>query len=208
MAPTLEITKEMIRSAAKNIGSEGKEFAYPLLYEVCGVSESSDVVKASVRTRINEMVRAKELTRIRDGVFTYNSKYRLRGESPFRQRVWRFIRSQKPGWTFKDASLLTGVSYTHILRYCTWLEQEGYIAHAGKQGLVNTYMATDLADKTPEMPQPPTKDHQPFERECRAAGKIVNLMLYGNPYQPKTAQEIVEAAKVLLARFEPATSAQ
>lgn len=196
------VTADVMRQAAKSVGAGGAEFGYTLLYQVCGLTNASDSAKAVLRNRVNDLVKAGELKRIKDGVFTYNFSYRSRAESPYRERIWRYVRKQKPGWTLKDVSLMAGASYTHVMRYCAWLEQEGYIAPEGKRGTARTFRATALADKSPEMPQPPTEERSPFDAECRAAGRIVNLMLYGNPYQPKTAQEIVKACKVLLARFD------
>ena len=202
MSTSREFTKHNLREAVKSFGHNGAQFGYALVYETFGLVDAPDMKKHAVRTRINEMVRSGELLRVAEGVFTYNPKYRLSGDSPFRKRIWKFVRNNKPGWTLKEASLLTGVSYTHVMKYCDWLEQENYIESIGKKGTARTFRATSLADKSPEMPQPPTQENNPFEKEARAAGKIANLMLYGNPYMPKTAKEIANACKVLLARFD------
>lgn len=200
MASRKKITRAMVRKAVKNFGHGGKEFGYALLYDLFALEPDNE--KAVVRSHVTDMVSAGELNRITDGVFTYNFRYRPRGDSPLRIKIWRFVRSQKPGWTIKDAALLSGASYTHVARYCAWLEQEGYIKAKGKNGNTITYRATKLAGKAPEMPQPSTDEKNPFEKECRAAGKIANLMLYGNLYSSKSAREIVEACNVLLERFQ------
>lgn len=195
-----KLTRAMVRKAAKAFGAKGTEFGYALFYELYGYEVDGD--RAVVRSHITSMVDAGELRRVKNGVFVYNFNYRPRGDSPLRIKMWRFIRSQKPGWTLQDMALMSGASYTHVARYCDWLEQEGYIAAFGKEGNTITYKATAMATKAPEMPQPPTEERNPFETECRAAGVITNRMLYGNLYSLKTKREIVAACNVLLARFD------
>ena len=142
-----------------------------------------------------------EVQRVRKGVNPNTEENGLVGDSPVRERGWRFVRTAKPGWTCKDASLKTGVSLTHVLRFCDWLEQEGFIQAVGRQGTARTFRATQKALQSPEMPQPPSQEPNPFEKECRAAGKIVNLLLYHNPYSPKVAKELARCGEVILARF-------
>ena len=134
------------------------------------------------------------------GLYEYNFRYRPRENSSF-PALWRFVRTQKPGWSITYASQLTRISYTQTNRYMGWLENEGYIARQGKNGQTSLYRATEKADMTPETPYPPITDRNPFERENVAAARLATLMLCHDPYKPRVAAEIVKNCNVLLARF-------
>lgn len=118
------------------------------------------------------------------------------------EAVWRFVRKAKPGWTLSECAMMTRVSYTQALRYCTWLADEGFIIRVGKdERNAATWRATAKADRTPETPYPPTREADPYARERAAAATIVRLMLCADPDSKKTARGIVEACEVLLERF-------
>lgn len=118
------------------------------------------------------------------------------------EAVWRFVRKAKPGWTLSECAMMTRVSYTQALRYCNWLADEGFIIRAGKdERNAATWRATAKADRTPETPYPPLREADPLARERVAAATIARLLLCADPYAKKTAQDITNACKVLLARF-------
>lgn len=194
------ITAEMIREAMRSFCHGGQSVSNAQLYEVMGLTCEPE--KDRLRTRINEMVKSGEVNKIEPGRYNYNFKFRLRTSNESFPKLWRFVRSQKPGWSITQASQLTRVSYTQASRYFVWLENEGYIALHSKEGQTHLYSGTAKAVATPETPYPPHTDRNPFERENAAAAQIARLMLCHDPYQPKTARDIVAACKTLLARFD------
>ena len=120
--------------------------------------------------------------------------------------IWRFVRTAKAGWSISECALMTRVSYTHILRYVTWLEGAGFVERAGRDSRRATlFRATGKAQATPETPYPPVRAADPFQKERTAAATITRLMLCADPYAPRTARTITEAANVLLARFSKIT---
>ncbi|WP_419008615.1 hypothetical protein [Desulfovibrio sp.] len=195
-----EVSKEAVRSALQALGEGGKEISYRLVYEALGLE--SEAEQAVVRSRISDMTRHGEVKRTRTGCFTYDFKHRPR-EAKSYEALWRFVRKAKPGWSLSECAMMTRVSYTRALRYCRWLEEEGYILRDGKdERNASTWRATVKADKTPETPYPPLRETDPFVRERAAAATIARLLLCADPYAKRTAQGITEACKVLLARFD------
>lgn len=194
-----EITMEQVRTAIVNLGSDGAEVSNAELFEVFGFGEESDKVR--LRRRMQDMVAAGEITRVREGIYTYNFKY-CQASAKFHTAMWRFVRMQKPGWTIKELALYTRASYTHASKFCGWLLEEGYIAMTGKNGLNKLYSATNKAMMAPETPRPPKKIHDPFQKERAAAAIIIRLMLCSDMSSPKIKKAIVEACEVLLNRFK------
>jgi hypothetical protein len=192
------ITTDMVREAMQSFCREGERVSNGQLYNAMGLTCEQE--KDRLRTRITDMIKAGEVFKIAAGLYQYNFKYRVRKNTTF-PVIWRFVRTQKPGWSISYACQLTRVSYTQAARYCAWLENEGYIARHGKDGQTTLYRATDKADLCPETPYPPTTDRNPFERENAAAARLATLMLCHDPYQPRVATEIVKQCNVLLARF-------
>lgn len=201
-----ELTSESIRLALRHFGKGGQEISHAMLFDALGLTEEGD--KARLRNRINDMARMGEVTKIRPGAYTYNFSYRPR-ESRALPAIWRFVRKAKPGWCLKECALMVKVHYTHVLRYATWLEENGYIRRVGRnEKSAVTYRATSKADMTPETPYPPYKETDPFQKERTAAATITRLLLCADPYAKKTAQSITDACKVLLARFDRGTAIQ
>lgn len=196
----MEITAFMVRNAMQALGDKGHEVSYRHVYEALGLE--NDAQQAIVRSRITDMLRYGEVKRISPGLFSYIGKHKTRGSKTF-SSIWRFVRAAKPGWTITHAAMMTRVSYTQVLRYCAWLEGEGFIERMGRdEKRSNTYRGTSKAMASPETPYPPIKDIDPFQKERTAAATITRLMLCADPYAVKTATTIVEACHVLLARFD------
>ena len=192
------VTMEMVRDAMRSFCADGASVTNAQLYDLLDLACEAE--KNRLRTRINGMIRQGEVVKIGPGKYEYNFKFRLRADKSY-GKIWRYVRSQKPGWTFSEACQMTRVSYTHLSRYSAWLEDEGYIERHGKSGKALTYRATQKAMMAPETPYPPLQEADPFEREKAAAAKIARLMLCNDPYAPKTAREVSAACGVLLARF-------
>ena len=193
------VTMESLRAALQSFGSSGQEISNAQLYAVLELD--SETEKARMRSRIKNMILHGEVTRTRDGFYTYNHKYRPR-ESKTLVTLWRFVRKSKPGWSLNDCTMMTRVSYTQAMRYVTWLEGEKFVTRTGKnERNAITYRATPKADASPETPYPPLRATDPFQKERVAAATIARLLLCADPYAVKTAREITDACRTLLARF-------
>lgn len=194
------VTIDMVRTALKSFGANKQEISNAQLYDALNLKNGKE--KDRLRSRINDLVRAGEVVKVRPGVYTYNFKHRSR-EGKGYAAIWRFVRKEKPGWTLNECALMVRIDYSHVLKYCGWIEDEGYVERVGRNAKrAITYKGTPKADATPETPYPPRKDTDPFEKERVAAATLVRLMLCANPYQPRTGRAIVDACRVLLARFE------
>ena len=195
-----KIELEELRAALRSLGHNGKEISYALVYEALGITrvEEKDVARA----RMNEMVGSNELVRTSRGAFVYNFKYRNRKGHGF-EKMWRYVRAEKPGWTCEQCALMTGQGASHVRKYVDFLEREEYVVRAGYgENRAVLYRATQKARRAPETPYPPRKPTDPFSKERIAAATITRLMLCADPYSLKTARSICEACKVLLSRFE------
>lgn len=194
------VTLEMVRQAAQTLCEGGKTVSNHQIFAALALDCEPE--KARARSRISNMVKHGEMTREADGLYRYNFAKRPRNPKTY-AIIWRFIRKAKPGWSISECAMMTRISYTQALRYCNWLEEEGFIARAGKDDRnAVTWRATVKADRTPETPYPPLRETDPFAREKAAVVRIVDLLLRADPYAVKTARGITEACKVLLARFD------
>ena len=194
------VTLEMVRNAVQAMGDGGQEASYRQIYEALGLNNEAQ--QAVVRTRISGMARHGEIKRTKPGCFVYDFKHRPR-EAKTYEVIWRFIRAAKPGWDVSGCAMLTRISYTQVLRYVSWLENENYVERAGRNAKrAVLYRATAKAAASPETPYPPIREADPFQKERAAAASITRLMLCADPYAPKTARSITDACRVLLARFE------
>lgn len=195
----MAVTIDMVRKAVRALGDGGREVSYRQIYEALGLDHEAE--QAVVRSRISGMKRHGEVRAARPGVVVYDEQHRPR-EGRMHVVIWRFVRTAKPGWSISECALMTRVSYTHILRYVTWLEGEGFVERAGRDSKRATlFRATGKAQATPETPYPPVRETDPFQKERTAAATITRLMLCADPYAPRTARAITDAANVLLARF-------
>lgn len=196
----ITVTQDMVRSAMQSFGTGGQIVSNAELYSALGLE--AELEKARLRTRVNDMVKHGEVERVESGCYRYNFKHRPRTNKSF-PAIWRFVRKSKPGWCLGDCSLMTRFNCTQVLRYCTWLEEQGFIVRIGKNDdNAITYRATPKADQNPETPWPPLRETDPLAKEKAAAASVARLMLCHDPYAAKTARDIVTACKTLLNRFE------
>ncbi|UJX42992.1 hypothetical protein K9F62_10065 [Desulfovibrio sp. JY] len=192
---------DRVRLVIQGLSVGGKQtVAYPLIYEalVC----SDEPAKARVRRQVNEMVKRRELLRVEDGVFRFNPDTEEKRSGEFYQRVWRAIRSAKPGFAYQDLATVSRVSYDHVRKYCQWLAEAGFLERHGMRGQTHLFRATEAARDRVDTPWPPRKIRDPFETEKRAALDVVRLFLTRDPYQPAIRGKIVENCQAILARFQ------
>jgi len=192
---------DRVRLVIQGLSVGGKKnVTNALVFEALGCAIEPE--KARVRRQINDMVRRQELTRVEDGVFTYNPKAVGKRQAEYLHRIWRAIRSAKPGFGCKDLASVTRASYTHVMRYCAWLKEDGYLEPHGMRGQTRLYRATEKARQQVETPFPPRRLNDPFDSPKREALELVRLFLMGDPYQPAVRTKIVENCRAILARFE------
>lgn len=145
-----KVGKGAVRAALQALGEGGKEISYRLVFEALGLE--NDAEQAVARSRISDMTRYGEVKRTRTGCFIYDFKRRPHGGKSY-ETLWRFVRKAKPGWSISECSMMTSISYTQAMRYCNWLEEEGFVERTGRDSRkATTWRATIKADKTPETP--------------------------------------------------------
>lgn len=193
------LTTESVRVAVRIMGEGGKDVHVSQLYEPLGLRDPDE--RRDLRKKFKDMLRCGEVTRVSDGVYRYNFEHMPRERTAL-ARIWRYVRISKTGWTMGDAMMKTGVSKGHLCEYCNWLEKEGFIEQVGRKGTARLFRATARAERHPETPNPPLGLPDPFEKEKNAALKIVRVMLRGSLSSSRTAKEIAESARIILARFE------
>lgn len=195
------LSAKVVRAAVVGLIEGGAEAVSPAL-----VCEALGEKRADPRVQgiMGDMVRRGELERIGTAQYRYHPEALddSRRDSEFYPRIWRAIRSDKPGFTLQNIALLTRVSYSHVRKYANFLEDAGFIARHGMDGQRRRWRATQLAQDTPEAPYPPKKIKDPFEREKNLALGMVQAFLLRDPYQPAVRTKIIENCRAILARFK------
>lgn len=195
-----EIRLEHVRAVLQAYCKDGQFVTNTQLYSFMALD--AEVEQSRLRTCVNRLVAAGEVQRVGRGSYIYNFGQVSRQDGMIK-KIWRFVRSQKAGWTTDHCALLTHVARRHVRRYVYWLLENSYIEQFGiTDETQKTYAATALALSQPDAPYQPTIVSDAFLEEKVAASVINRALLCKNPYLPGTAQEIVEACQLLLARFE------
>jgi hypothetical protein len=199
-----EIGADAVRKAVIGLSENGGLISPAMIRGALGLTSDDQRIRWVVR----DMVKRGELTRVETGQYRYNpdGKEDARRKADFYPRIWRAIRSAKPGFTLQDIALVTRVSYSHVRKYSNFLIETGFLAKHGKQGNTRKYRATNLARETRETPYPPRRIADPFEREKNAGLAMVRLFLLGDPYQTATREKILSHCRTIQARFEKSES--
>lgn len=198
----MTVGMDKVRTACAALGEDGKEFSTQMLYTALGLSDPAE--KNRCRRRIQDLLVRNEVVRTGDAVYRYDAKMAPQNNQggEFHQRIWRAVRSSKPGFSMADIASVTRVSYTHVSRYFKHLESEGYVVKHGRSGNTQLYRATAKAHGQRQTPHPPRPARDPFERERGATARLVRLMMCHDPYNPATAAKIRTECRTILARFE------
>ncbi len=107
MSAPRTVTMEMVRDAMRSFCADGASVTNAQLYDLLGLVNEEE--KNRLRTRVNCMIKQGEVIKISAGKYEYNFKFVLRENKTY-GKIWRYVRSQKPGWTLSDMSQLTAVS--------------------------------------------------------------------------------------------------
>lgn len=192
---------DRVRMVIQGLSVSGKQnVTNALLFEALACED--EPAKARVRRQVNEMVRRQELTRVEDGVFRFNPHAVGKRQGEFLQRIWRAVRSAKPGFSYQDLASVTRVSYDHVRRYCLWLAEEGFLERHGMRGPSQLFRATEKTRQQIATPYPPRRINEPFEAEKRSALDLTRLFLLKDPYQPAVQAKIIENCRAILDRFQ------
>lgn len=177
-----------------------------MIFRALGAEDESE--KARIRRRTNQLVKTGELTRKRPGVFFYNAEAAPARGADKLSRIWRAVRSAKPGFAAHDLARISGAEYSYVIKYLQALENENYIRRSGKKGNNVLYRGTEkLRNKlTTFMPPRPISD--PFAEERKSVHSLVGLFMLSDLYRPAARKRIVENCRTLLARFEHGEGAE
>ncbi len=201
MAASFEMDR--IRDALAGLTEDGKaEVTNALIYEAFELANGMEAEKDRLRRRLNDLVKRGELKRLAPGRYTYHPQSKLRHGEMY-QRMWRAIRIQKPGFSSGDIAQITRADYSTASKYIKVLETEGYITRHGRKGNTRLYRTTVKGQNRHETVYPPLEIKNPFERECGAACRIVRALMERDPYQVAVKRKIVNAAWVIINRFDP-----
>ncbi|MFA7174866.1 MAG: hypothetical protein WC340_15940 [Kiritimatiellia bacterium] len=197
---TVTAGMDELRGVLLGLSEGGKrEVSNAMLYEVFGMTEEREKVR--LRRRMHDLLAHGEASRVSDGVYSYSPKASPRRQGESYRRVWRAVRSHKPGWSFQDLAQITRVSYAMVRKYCVWLEESGYIDRFGRTGNTLLYRGTLSAREQRETPYPEIKHADPFEAEKLAALGLCRVFLNMDPYTNKAGELVRKHCAVLMDRF-------
>ncbi len=125
--------------------------SFQLIYKA--LNEHRPDVRRTIRSCVNKMVKTGEVRKLSSGLFVFNHRFEF--ARPAYVRIWRLIRTKKPGWSYKEIAMLAGVSHPTVRKYCKQLEEQGYIVRHGKKGKSFCFKATQKAIDSPRPPKIP-----------------------------------------------------
>ena len=164
-------------------------------------SLSGEGEKRRLRKKMRAMMNRGELVRVSPGVFTYHPEALGQRYQEGYQRVWRALRSARPGWSWQDLALVTRMSYAMVRNYALWLQDQGYVAPLGRQGVTRLWRATSKAMEQPETPYPPPTPRDRYADQRSAACRLVRCLMERDPGRPVVAAQIVKECHQILERF-------
>lgn len=190
----------LLRSAAKVLGKDGDIFYNKLLFKA--LDATTEPAKARVRRQANQLVGTGEFTRIARGKYKYNPEKAPKRDGKITNQMWRAIRSSRPGWTITDIAQISGATLSHAVKYCRYLEEDGYIKRHGTNGNSALYRSTIKTAEQRNAPYPPRPIKDPYEEERGCVSELVKLFLTKDLYGPATQKNIIKNCRTILARFE------
>ena len=131
-------------------------------------------------------------------------------------RMWRIVRTERPGWEIASVAATAGTHRATVLRYCQWLESQGFIARCGKRGCAFLFRVTQKGVERRDAPCPPTRAHADtikkrleiqrvksalhLDPERSAVCLLTHIFLRDAP--EKWAADIVAACEALIKKFK------
>ena len=164
-------------------------------------SLSGEGEKRRLRKKMRAMMNRGELVRVSPGVFTYHPEALGQRYQEGYQRVWRALRSARLGWSWQDLALVTRMSYGMVRNYALWLQDQGYVAPLGRQGVTRLWRATSKAMEQPEPPYPPPTPRDRYADQRSAGCRLVRCLMERDPGRPVVAAQIVKECQVIFKGF-------
>ncbi|WP_027179887.1 hypothetical protein [Maridesulfovibrio bastinii] len=190
----------LLRKTAQVLGKDGDIFYNKLLYKALNIETERE--KDCIRRQANQLVKTGEFIRIARGKYKYNFEKSPKRDGQLTNQIWRAIRSSNPGWTMTDIAQISGASLSHVVKYCRYLEGDGYIKKYGIKGNSTLYRSTLKTAEQRNTPYPPRPITDPHEEERSCVSELVKLFLTKNLYSPVTQEKIIKNCRTILARFE------
>lgn len=195
-----DLKTPLLREAARNLGKTEDIFSNKMLYAALGASSEED--KNRIRTQASALVRSGELLRVSRGQYRYNAQAAPAREAEKITRMWRTLKTTKPGFSVYELARVSGAGYHHALSYIRALEKAEYVRRSGRQGNTILYKITALLRNQKYAFHPPREFVDPFADEKAALHELVGMFMQRDLHQPKVKQRVAELSKTILARFE------
>jgi hypothetical protein len=189
-----------LREAARNLGKGGAVFSNRMLYQALGGVD--EPAKDRIRRRAASLVTTGEFIRVGRGEYRYNPKAAPARNGEMITRMWRALKSAKPGFSVQDLARISGAGYSNTLGYIRCLEEAGYLRTCGRNGNTILYRATEKARNQVHAHQPPRPLRDPFENEKEKVHELVSYFMLRDLYQPAVRKSVVACCKTILDRFE------
>lgn len=191
---------DQVRAAVKVFSSDGKTVVTAVqLSEFLNLETESQ--KNILRKRLHMLMNRGEVEKVAYGQFRYVPGKELRRNGESYMRVWRIIRVQNPGWTIQTIAALARVSRTVVERYGKWLEDEGFVERAGRNGNSILWRTTAKGREQRETPWPLVDLPDPYAPERTATAALCTLLLTADPDQASTRVKIRKHLATLTTRF-------
>ena len=155
----------------------------------------------TLRAQVNILARKGEVEKVGTKGLRYTGKPTLSSQAPAREKAWRLIRIQRPGWTVADIACVTHGSANNIARFVEFLLREGYVVQVGRKGTAPCYRTTAKGVQERFAPQPVEQIYDEFLTEKKAAAKLVLHMLTRDLDNEVNRGLVANQLSVLNARF-------
>ena len=188
------------RTVCRRLGAQGREITTPMLYQA--LAADTQAARDLVRKRCNQLVKSGELVRIAPGRYRYNRAAAPVRDAEMITRMWRALRSSKPGFSVADIARISGASYSHACKYLQFLRDEGAVKQHGRDANTILYRLAASARERKDAPLPPRPLRDPFATEREAAAELTRLIMCRDLYQPAVAESVCEQCRTILARFD------
>lgn len=190
----------LLREAAVNLSKTDKVFSNRMLFAVLGAKD--EPAKARIRRQASSLVATGEFERVGRGEYRYNSAAAPARNAEFITRMWRTVKTSKPGFSVQELARVSGAGYHHALGYIRALEKEGYVRRSGRQGNTILYRSTVKSREQKYAFHPPREFTDPFAKEKASLHELVGLFMQHDLHQPRIKQQVAEQCKTILNRFE------
>lgn len=189
-----------LREAARNLGAKKAIITNAMFYKALRADEQAE--RDCIRKRCNSLVRTGELVRIKPGQYRYNAEAAPARSGELITRMWRSLKTSKPGFSCQDIARVSGASYSHVVKYFRLLEEKDFIRRHGRSGNTLLYKGTGTMRDTIRAPMPPRPLSDPFESERKCVHELLGLFLLKDLNKPAVQREILANCRDIQDRFE------